>query len=102
MASVDCRGSFQSDGDKSFYSRDVGIDGMLDPPLCLSSSMQLTSGSPSGYDIVEWIAAQEWSNGKVALYGASGYAMVQWLVAAERPPSLAVCPPPCRAIKPRD
>lgn len=36
------------------------------------------------------LSSQEWSNGKVAIYGASGYAMVAWLVAAEQPPSLAV------------
>lgn len=27
VASIDARGCFQSDGDKSYYSRDVGIDG---------------------------------------------------------------------------
>ncbi|KAK7447235.1 hypothetical protein CaCOL14_011635 [Colletotrichum acutatum] len=72
VASIDARGCFQSDGDKSYYSRDVGID---------------------GYDLVEWLAKQSWSNGKVALYGASGYAMVLWLVAAEQPPSLAAIIP---------
>lgn len=43
-----------------------------------------------GYDIVEWLAAQEWSNGKVGMYGASAYAIVQWFTAAEQPPHLAV------------
>jgi predicted acyl esterase len=32
VASVDSRGSFQSDGDKSYYSRDVGIDGIVPGP----------------------------------------------------------------------
>lgn len=27
VASVDARGSYMSDGDKSYYSRDVGLDG---------------------------------------------------------------------------
>ncbi|KAJ4200259.1 hypothetical protein NW767_007780 [Fusarium falciforme] len=72
VASVDARGSHQSDGDKGYYSRDVGLD---------------------GYDVVEWLARQSWSNGKVALYGASGYAMVIWLTAAERPPSLTAIIP---------
>ncbi|KZL85929.1 family hydrolase [Colletotrichum incanum] len=72
VAYVDARGSFQSDGDKSYYSRDVGLD---------------------GYDLVEWLAKQQWSNGKIAMYGASGYAMLQWLVAAEQPPSLAAIIP---------
>ncbi|TID03848.1 Cocaine esterase [Colletotrichum higginsianum] len=72
VAYVDARGSCQSDGDKSYYSRDVGLD---------------------GYDIVEWLAKQQWSNGKVGMYGASGYAMLQYLVAAEQPPSLAAIIP---------
>jgi predicted acyl esterase len=29
VAYVDVRGSFQSDGNKHYYSRDVGLDGML-------------------------------------------------------------------------
>jgi uncharacterized protein len=29
VAFVDARGSFQSEGDKSFFSRDVGLDGRL-------------------------------------------------------------------------
>lgn len=49
-----------------------------------------TYSSTLGYDIIEWIATQEWANGKVGMYGASAFAMVQWLVAAENPPSLAV------------
>lgn len=44
-----------------------------------------------GYDMVEWLAVQDWSSGKVGMYGASAFAMAQWLVAAEQPPSLAVC-----------
>lgn len=40
--------------------------------------------------MVEWLAVQEWSSGKIGMYGASAFAMVQWLVAAEQPPSLAV------------
>ncbi|KAI8724266.1 CocE/NonD family Hydrolase [Fusarium sp. LHS14.1] len=72
VASVDARGSHQSDGDKGYYTRDVGLD---------------------GYDVIEWLAKQPWSDGKVALYGASGYAMVIWLTVAEKPPSLAAIIP---------
>jgi putative CocE/NonD family hydrolase len=43
-----------------------------------------------GYDTVEWIAAQSWSNGKVGMKGASYMATVQWLAAREQPPHL-VC-----------
>jgi len=43
-----------------------------------------------GYDTVEWIAAQPWSNGKVATVGASAMGIVQNLMAVARPPHL-VC-----------
>lgn len=66
---VDARGGFSGEGDKSWFGRGVGED---------------------GYDIVEFLAKQDWANGKVGMYGASAFAMVQWLVAAEKPPSLAV------------
>ncbi|KAJ5761284.1 Peptidase S15/CocE/NonD C-terminal [Penicillium odoratum] len=72
VAYVDARGSFQSEGDKSYYSRDVALD---------------------GYDIIEWLAVQEWASGKVGMYGASAFAMLQWQVAAENPPSLAAILP---------
>ena len=41
-----------------------------------------------GYDTIEWIAAQPWSNGKVAMDGGSYLGTVQWLAALERPPHL--------------
>jgi uncharacterized protein len=40
------------------------------------------------YDVVEWVAHQPWSNGKVALYGYSYSAITALLGAAERPPNL--------------
>lgn len=43
-----------------------------------------------GYDAVEWIAAQEWCNGRVGTMGPSYMAGVQWLAAREVPPHL-VC-----------
>jgi putative CocE/NonD family hydrolase len=42
-----------------------------------------------GYDTVEWIAAQSWSNGRVAPVGASHPAIIQTAMALERPPHLA-------------
>ena len=45
------------------------------------------------YDVIEWAAAQPWSNGKVGLLGVSYYAIGQWRVAALRPPSLAAIIP---------
>src|ERR1700759_2082841 len=40
------------------------------------------------YDVVEWVAHQPWSNGKVVLYGYSYSAITALLGAAERPPNL--------------
>lgn len=46
-----------------------------------------------GYDSVEWVAAQPWCDGAVAMVGRSYTAAAQWLAAAERPPHLrAICP----------
>ena len=41
-----------------------------------------------GYDIIEWIAAQSWCNGNVAMMGASGYGVMQWITAPLNPPHL--------------
>lgn len=43
---------------------------------------------PDGYDTVEWIAAQDWCDGQVAMMGGSYAASVQWWAARERPPHL--------------
>src|SRR4029079_350946 len=46
-----------------------------------------------GYDSVEWVAAQPWCDGSVAMAGRSYTAATQWLAAAERPPHVrAICP----------
>lgn len=45
------------------------------------------------YEIIEWAAAQPWSNGRIGLNGVSYLAISQWKVAALRPPHLAaICP----------
>jgi uncharacterized protein len=41
-----------------------------------------------GYDTVEWIAAQPWSNGKVGISGASAVGIAANLAAAANPPHL--------------
>jgi uncharacterized protein len=46
-----------------------------------------------GYDLVEWIAQQPWSNGQVAMYGGSFVGMTQWRTAAQHPPHLAAIAP---------
>ena len=46
-----------------------------------------------GYDVVEWMAAQPWSDGRVVMYGASFFGMTQWRTAAQHPPHLAAIAP---------
>lgn len=46
-----------------------------------------------GYDLIEWIANQEWSNTKTALSGTSYLAFSQWYIASERPPHLTCINP---------
>lgn len=41
-----------------------------------------------GYDAVEWCAAQDWSNGRVGMFGTSYVGATQWLAAISAPPSL--------------
>lgn len=46
-----------------------------------------------GADTSEWVAVQEWSNGKVAFVGNSYLAISQWFIAAECPPHLSAIAP---------
>jgi putative CocE/NonD family hydrolase len=46
-----------------------------------------------GYDAVEWLARQDWSNGKVGTIGASYDGWLQFLTALEKPPHLAAIIP---------
>ncbi len=41
-----------------------------------------------GYDTVEWIAKQPWSNGKIGMTGVSYVGFVQWMAAVTQPPHL--------------
>jgi putative CocE/NonD family hydrolase len=45
------------------------------------------------FDVIEWIAQQAWSDGKVGGIGQSYYAMTQWFMAAQNPPHLACIAP---------
>jgi predicted acyl esterase len=45
------------------------------------------------YDLIEWVAAQPWSTGRVGMSGVSYLAMIQWHVASLRPPHLAAINP---------
>jgi uncharacterized protein len=50
-----------------------------------------------GYDIVEWLARQPWSNGKVAMWGGSYAGFDQWAALKEHPPHLATIVPAAAA-----
>jgi uncharacterized protein len=72
VINVDPRGTWNSQGDATFYSAQEALD---------------------IYDLIEWAGTQPWSNGKVGMSGVSYLAIVQWRAAAERPPHLAAINP---------
>ena len=45
------------------------------------------------YDLIEWIAAQKWSNGKVGGIGQSYYCISQWHMGVQNPPHLSCIAP---------
>jgi len=45
------------------------------------------------YELIEWIAAQPWSNGKVGGIGQSYYCVSQWHMGVQNPPHLACIAP---------
>ena len=55
--------------------------------------------SADGYDSVEWIAKQSWSNGNIGMVGGSYLGAAQWLAAITYPPHLKALFP---AITPSD
>ncbi|TMP42403.1 hypothetical protein CWB96_11435 [Pseudoalteromonas citrea] len=46
-----------------------------------------------GFDVIEWVAAQPWSNQKVAMMGGSYRGFTQWATLKEAPPSLKTIVP---------
>ncbi len=46
-----------------------------------------------GFDTIEWVTRQPWSNGRVGMVGGSYVGAVQWQAAVESPPGLAVIAP---------
>ena len=72
IINTDGRGAGNSEGNLSLWGLEDGRD---------------------GYDVIEWVATQPWSSGKVAMFGNSSLAMSQWFVAAEQPPHLTCIAP---------
>lgn len=58
-----------------------------------NTTMLGSQEAQDGYDLIEWLAAQSWSNGKTALTGTSYLAFSQWYIAAEMPPHLTCINP---------
>lgn len=48
---------------------------------------------PDGHDVVEWLAAQPWCNGLVAMWGGSYAGFNQWMTLKESPPHLKTLVP---------
>jgi putative CocE/NonD family hydrolase len=75
VAIQDLRSRFESEGDGRYFHTCNPWEG------------------DDGYDTIEWIAAQTWSNGKVGMMGSSHRAIVQTQAALHSPPHLAaICP----------
>jgi hypothetical protein len=72
ICNPDIRGVVDSDGDSVLWDRQDGRD-------C--------------YDIIEWLAEQDWCSGKVGMSGTSYLAASQWFTAAEQPLHLAAINP---------
>jgi predicted acyl esterase len=65
-----------------------------------------TEGTPppnqlgkDGHDTVEWIARQDWSDGKIGMWGPSALGQVQLVTAIEQPPHLRCIVPMVNAAK---
>ncbi|MDR1766593.1 MAG: CocE/NonD family hydrolase [Lachnospiraceae bacterium] len=72
VVNLDERGCFNSEGNAYYLGPLNGLD---------------------NYDAIEWLAAQDWSNGKVTMTGNSWLAVAQWFAAAACPPHLACIAP---------
>lgn len=72
VCNPDPRGTVESEGDSVLWDRQEGQD---------------------AHDVIEWLAAQDWCTGKVAMSGTSYLAASQWFAAAEQPPHLAAINP---------
>ena len=55
------------------------------------------SEARDGHDVVEWLARQPWSNGKVTMWGGSYAGFDQWATLKEAPPHLATIVPAAAA-----
>jgi predicted acyl esterase len=64
--------------------------------IAMSEGDSVMFGTQEGedcYDVIEWLAAQEWCSGKVGMSGTSYLTVAQWFTAALQPPHLAAINP---------
>lgn len=57
------------------------------------ATLQRQAWADDAYEVIEWIARQKWSNGKVGMAGISFPGVTQWTVARKPPPSLKALAP---------
>lgn len=72
IVNPDKRGAYMSEGNLLYWGHEDALDGC---------------------DVIDWIASQKWSNGKVGMTGNSWLSVSQWFIAAERPEHLAAIAP---------
>lgn len=72
IVNPDKRGAYMSEGNLLYWGHEDALDGC---------------------DVIDWIASQKWSNGKVGITGNSWLTVSQWFIAAERPEHLAAIAP---------
>ncbi|WP_249353956.1 CocE/NonD family hydrolase [Microbacterium sp. 2FI] len=71
VVAQDVRGKFRSDGEALLFVNEVD----------------------DGFDTIEWVIRQRWSNGRVAMWGDSYYGYTQWAAAASGHPALKAIAP---------
>lgn len=71
VVAQDVRGKFRSEGEQLLFVNEVN----------------------DGYDTIEWIVNQPWSNGRVAMWGESYYGYTQWAAVASGHPALKAIAP---------
>jgi len=64
-----------------------------------SADVPLYDRGLDGYDCVEWIALQNWCNGKVGTFGGSALGLIQFQTARHRPPHLVCAMPMIKDFK---
>jgi putative CocE/NonD family hydrolase len=57
-----------------------------------------TNEGRDGADVVDFLAAQPWCDGQVAMWGGSYSGKLQWMIAGEAPPALRTIAPGCAGM----